>query len=287
MPLVSSVRRQQPLSAARLPELDSVREWRLAPAHYDLPELQDANAIFEKAVLARLAPFGLDFAPVHDAGDTSVWTKTLLGQACGYHYASGLRGQAALVSTPRYRTRRGEGPFVRSAVLIRSTDKADGLIDLRGAILAVDARDLGSQNLLRAEVAPLASGQMFFKAVHAEPSILAPIEAVVEGRASAALIDAVSLTHLQKHRPGLAGKLRLLTWTSRAPAAPFLTSAKASLQLVAALRGALTDATRDPSLAEVRKELLLEEFVSLPDAHYRALVHFQQMAESQGYPDLK
>jgi ABC-type phosphate/phosphonate transport system substrate-binding protein len=286
MPDASSVRRLQP-TAAGLPELDAAREWRLAPAYYDLPELRDAHAVFQKAVLARLAPYGLDLSPGPDAGEAFIWGRTLLGQACGYRYVNGLKGQAVLVATPRYRTRRAEGPFVRSAVLVKATDPADGLIDLRGRILAVDARDLGSQNLLRAEVAPLAGGHPFFKTVLAEPSALALAQAVVDDQASAALLDAVSLAHLQRLRPALTGKLRLLTWTSRAPAAPFLTSAKASLQLVAALRAALMDASRDPALAEARRTLLLEEVVLLPEAHYRALIHFQQMAESQGYPDLR
>jgi ABC-type phosphate/phosphonate transport system substrate-binding protein len=287
MPLVSFARRLQPASLAGLPKWDSAREWRLAPVYYDLPELQDANGAFEKAVLARLAPFALDLGPASDASAVSTWSQTLLGQTCGYYYVRELRGQASLVATPRYRTRRSEGPFVRSAVLVRTADPIEGLVDLRGKTLAVDARDLGSQNLLRAEVAPLAGGQLFFKRVLAESSPLAPIQAVVDGRASAALIDAVALAHLQRFRPGLMGKLRLLTWTSRAPAAPFLTSSKASLQLVSALRAALADIAADPALAELRQELLLEDFAILPDAHYRALIHFEQMAESQGYPDLR
>lgn len=288
MSLASSARRLPfPAAPARRLDLESARDWRFAPAYYDLPELREAHAEIEKAVLARLQPLGLGSAPSGSGHDASAWSRTLLGQTCGYHYATGLRGQAALVASPRYRTRRAEGPFVRSAVLVRDSDVANGLVDLNARTLALDSRDLGSQNLLRAETAPLAGGQAFFKSVLAESSALAPVQAVADGRADAALIDAVTLTHLQRLQPNLMGKLRLLLWTSRAPAAPFLTSAKASPQLLAALRAALTDIVRDPALAEARRTLLLEEVVTLPEAHYRALVHFQQMAESQGYPDLR
>lgn len=288
MPLASSAVRSLPTpSASRHPDPSGSREWRLGPAWYDLPELREAQTLFGQAVLARLAPLGLDLSMADGAGDEPGWSRTLLGQTCGYRYVSLLQGQARLVATPRYRTRRAEGPFVRSAVLVRTGDAADGLADLVGRVLAFDARDLGSRNLLRADIAPVAAGRPFFANLIAESSILDAVQALTDGRADAVLIDAVALAHLQRLRPGLASKLRLLSWTSRAPAPPFLTSAKTGLSLVSALRSVLADAVADPALAEVRRELLLEEFVVLPEAHYRALVHFEQMAESQGYPELK
>jgi ABC-type phosphate/phosphonate transport system substrate-binding protein len=288
MPLASAaVRHPQGSASVRLPEADSAREWRLGPAYYDLPDLRDANLAFDKAVAVRLASFGVDLLSPQDEGDLSNWSHTLLRQACGYHYVSALQGQAKLVATPRYRTRRAEGPFVRSAVLVRSDDSADSLIDLRDRVLTFDGRDLGGRNLLRADIAPMAAGRRFFADLIAATSILDPVQAVADKGADAALIDAVALAHLQRFRPRLMGKLRLLTWTSRAPAAPFLTSGKASLQLVSALRAALADIAVDSALTELRQELLLEDFAILPDAHYRALIHFEQMAESQGYPDLR
>jgi ABC-type phosphate/phosphonate transport system substrate-binding protein len=277
---------QEP-APSRVPEADTGREWRLGPAYYDLPELRDANLAFDKAIAVRLSHFGLDVSAAPYTGETSPWFNTLLRQTCGYHYITALHAQAKLVATPRYRTRRAEGPFVRSAVLVRTADSADGLIDLRDRVLTFDAGDLGSRNLLRADVAPLAGGQRFFENQVAETSVLESVQSVADGRADAVLTDAVALAHLQQLRPDLMGRLRLLTWTSRAPAAPFLTSAKASPQLVSALRAALADIARDPALANLRKALLLEDFTTLPDAHYRAFVHFEQMAESQGYPNLR
>ena len=287
MSLASESVRRPAASPNRSSAVGDAREWRLAPAWYDLPDLVEPNSLFLKAISARLAAYGLDLTPAPPGQDPMDWNRTLFGQACGYHFATALQGRAKPIAAPCYRTRQAEGPFIRSALLVRAKDPSDGLADLRGRVLAFDPRDLSSQNLLRAEIAPIAGGAPFFASLVNLPSTLRAAQSVADGEADAALIDGVALAHLQRLRSALTGKLRLLSWTSRAPAPPYLTSAKASLQLAAALRSALADAMLDPTLAEVRKALLLEEIVTLPEAHYRALIHFEQLAESQGYPDLR
>lgn len=263
------------------------REWRLASAWCDLPDLDEPNSLFLRAITARLVGVGLDVAPGLVSADAFSWNRTLFGQACSYRYATSLQGQAKAIGSPLYRTRHVEGPFIRSAVLVRAKDAADGLADLNDRVLAFDGRDLSSQNLLRADVAAVAGARPFFRSLLTLPSILRTTQALADGEADALLIDGVSLSHLQRLRPALTGKLRLLFWTSRAPAPPFMTSAKINPPLTASIRSALSDAMRDPTLAEIRKALLLGDIVILPDAHYRSLVHFEQMAQSQGYPDLR
>jgi hypothetical protein len=49
----------------------------------------------------------------------------------------------------------------------------------------------------------------------------------------------------------------------------------------------LADAIADPTLSAERGELLIRDVVALPESQYRALLHFEQMAQSQGYPELK
>jgi ABC-type phosphate/phosphonate transport system substrate-binding protein len=266
---------------------DGAREWRLATPYYNVPELQEAHAALTQAVLSRLAPLGLDLPQAAPRDPLATWSHTLLGQTCGYRYVTELKGRVQMIGSPRYRVRSAEGPFICSALLVRTGDPAEGLADLRGRRCTFDIQDQASRNLLRADVAHLAGRCRFFGGLTAARTALDAAEAVVEGQADAVLIDGLALAYLQRFNAEVAGKLRPLLWTSRSPTPPFVTSAKASLQLAEAVRAALIDAIADPSLAEARRELLLEEVVALPNAHYRALLHFEQIAESQGYPELR
>lgn len=252
-----------------------------APLHA-FAELSQANAIFWNAVIERAGlprAAGLSHSPA--------WNDPTLAQVCAYSYVTQLSGRARLVATPSYRARGADGPFLRSAVLVRSGDPAQGLSDLRGLGCAFARGDASSRNLLRAETAVLSREGGFFGRMFACESAVAAVNSLVEGEADAALIDGVSLAHLQRLHSALAVKLRLLLWTARGPGPPLVTSALAASATVAALRIGLAEAIADPALAPERGELLIRDVAALPDSQYRALLHFEQMARSQGYPELK
>ncbi len=252
-----------------------------APLH-DFPELAQANATFWGAVIERA---GLPAAEQITRG--AAWNNPTLAQVCAYGFVTELSGRARLVATPSYRARGADGPFLRSAVLVRSGDPAQGLSDLRGRTCAFDRSDSASRNLLRAETAVLSREGGFFGRMIPAGGALAAVSSLAEGEADAVLIDGAALAHVQRLHSSLAAKLRLILWSARGPGPPLVTSALSSSATVAALRVALADVIADPALAPERGELLIRDVAALPESQYRALLHFEQMAQSQGYPELK
>lgn len=258
----------------------------LGPHLYDLPELAEANEALAAAVIERLEPLG-----VSRGGCTRsvapVWSRLLLGQVGGYRYIKRLSDLVRPIGTPRHRAEGADGPFVRGALLVRKSDPAGGLSDLRGRTLSLQEGDQDSANLLRAEAALLAGGGGFFGNVKSEAHLDGPVRAVGEGRADAALIDGVGLAHLKRLRPQLIAPLRVLLWTARSPGPPFIAALSLEPEILAGLASAMQDAGRDPRLEPARRSLLIDGFSLLEPAQYRAVLHFEQIAETLGYPHLR
>lgn len=259
---------------------------------YDLPELAEANDALWSALAGRLDALGVTATPptlTRGVVPHALWTdpSLLLAQTCGYPLVTALHGQVRVVTTPRYRAQGCDGPFYRSAVVVRAGDPAYGLADLRGCRLALNEPTSNSgMNLLRAEIAPLAGGEAFFGSVELTGAHAASFEAVVAGAADVAAIDCVTYAQLRRLRPKAAGKLRVLAWTVRSPGLPLVTSKRTSFSVQRALAVAIDDVARDPALRDVRAELLLDGFNALSPAHYRAVLYLEQIAIDQGYPDL-
>jgi len=260
---------------------------------YDWPELQAANDALWTEIADRLAARGLTQIPTRltrtDDLD-GLWTSPalLLAQTCGYPLATRLSGRVQLVATPCYRAAGCEGPFRRSAIVVRADARTRRLAELRGARCALNERSSDSgMNLLRASLAPLAQGAPFFAEVALTGSHLASAEAVAGGAADVAALDAVSYAHLRRLRPRLARRLRVLEWSARTPGLPLITAAGAEAATVGALREALAEVAAAPKLAEVRDALLLDRFASLPPSDYQLTLQIEQYARQRGYPELR
>jgi ABC-type phosphate/phosphonate transport system substrate-binding protein len=260
---------------------------------YDPPELVAVNDALWTAVRSRLEAEGVTGAPDHltrGAPLDRIWSDPglLLGQTCGYPLMTSLRGRVALVATPHYRALGCEGPFYRSAVVVRRDDPAGGLAGLRGARCAVNAFDSNSgMNLLRAEVAPLAGGAAFFGAVSITGGHAASVQAVASAEADVAAIDCVTWAHFQRLRPAMVGTLRVLSWTAASPGLPLITAASTDGETRAALVRALAYVASDPALEEIRSELLLDGFSVLRIAHYEPILELERTAIDLGYPTLR
>jgi len=260
---------------------------------YDLPELNEANDELWAAIGQRLRAEGVAGVPKHlsrEAPLAAVWTdpSLLLAQACGYPLMTALTGRVEVVATPRYRAPGCQGPFHRSAVVVRAQDRATALAELAGQRLALNDETSGTgMNLLRALIAPLAGGRPFFSEVQVTGSHLASAEAVAGGGADLASVDCVTWAHLQRLRPALTAQLRVLTWSAESPGLPLITSLYTGPETLSAIWGALADVARDPRLTAVRDELLLEGFSHLPEKHYASALHWRQFAEDLNYPELR
>ncbi len=257
---------------------------------YDLPELQAANDALWAAIAERLVAQGVEGVPdrlTRDIPLEAVWTDPglLLGQTCGYPLVASLGQRVRVVATPRYTAPGCDGALYRSALIVRASDPAIGLADLRGRAAAVnDPASNSGMNLLRVEIAPLAHGASFFAAVTITGGHVASVAAVAEGRADLAAIDCITWAHLQRLRPDTTKALRVIAWTKATPGLPLIAAVTIDATLLAALRQALAEVAHDPALAALRDALLLDGFETLPNTAYDAILALERDAIAQGYP---
>jgi ABC-type phosphate/phosphonate transport system substrate-binding protein len=259
---------------------------------YDPPELQGADDILWAAIRARLEAQGLEAPQSLTRGPPleAIWSDPglLLAQTCGYPLMTTLQGRVQLVATPRYGAPGCDGPLHRSAVVVRRGDPAATLADLRGRRCALnDPASNTGMNLFRALIAPLAHGEAFFSAVTVTGAHVASAEAVAAGAADVAAIDGVTFALLERLRPAVTRSLRVLAWTPPSPGLPLITAATTDARTLAALRHALADAARDPSLSKTRAELLLEGFDVLPASSYETILDLERSAVDETYPALR
>jgi ABC-type phosphate/phosphonate transport system substrate-binding protein len=261
-------------------------------AMYDPPWLRWANDALWASLAERLSAQGIGDVPARlhrDEDLDDLWDSPslLLAQSCGYPLMTALRESVQLVATPRYVAEGCEGASHRSAIVVRADDGASSIADLRGKRLGINSvRSNTGMNLLRAEIAPHANGQAFFRNVILTRSHARSIAALLSDRIDVAAIDAVTLAHLQDRYPRHAGDLRILAWTAASPGLPLITASATSPQTLAALRGALHASLDDPHLSEAFHALKIVDFDWLTIDDYACILDFEANACAHSYPAL-
>lgn len=259
---------------------------------YDWPEVRQATDALWAAIAGAVRARGLDAPETLDRTrpPEDQWRDPdlLFSQACGYPYATALRGTVRLVATPVYVAEGCEGPAYRSAIVVRSDDPARGLADLRGRTAAFNAPNSQSgYSAFRAAVAPLASGKPFFSSVLETGGHLNSMLAVAEGDADCAAIDCVCWSMAEHYRIDLASRLKVIAWSDPAPALPFVTAGHRSDGEVELLRDSLKEIFADPDTAATRRALLIAGAEILEDSAYDAILAMERDAISAGYPEFK
>ena len=260
---------------------------------YDFPELRAAHDTFWSAVAERLNSAGLRDVPrelTRDVGHIEVWRdpSLLFAQGCEYPLAKSFADRVRLVATPMYSAAGCEGARYRSAVVVRGVDGAATLADLRGRRCAINELESNSgMNLLRAAVAPLATGGRFFGSVAVSGSHLRSVEMVASGEADVASVDCVSFALFQRLYPVVVAELRVLCWTPSSPCLPFITARSASDSTVRAFRSALADVFDDPALTPAREQLLLRGVDLEPREGFGEVLALERGAVKAGYPTIR
>lgn len=249
----------------------------LGRSMYDMAPLRAEFDAWYGRILARLADARLDVAM---AGAADRLAERLLWQTCGYPLTHDLHGWVRLVATPVYRAEGCEGAGYRSAIVVRTDDRARGLADLRGRIAAVNGWDSQSgMSALRHAVAPMARDGRFFGEVMLSGRHAASCAAVRDGAADVAAIDCVTWALLNRHDPYAVDGLRVLAWSEPAPGLPWVTRFQADAGLIETLRHALA--------APAPPALLIERFETLPYGAYERILALERAAVAAGYPELR
>ena len=225
-------------------------------------------------------------AQLHVAPDLHLqWLEPdlLLSQACGFPLVTQLAGKVQVVGTFSYHAPGVRGIACRSQLICRANDSRQNLADFAGSTLAFnDTISQSGYNALRALVASSTEQRPFFAAANKTGAHYRSIEAVRQGQADMAAIDAVTWAHWQHSHPDLAAELRVFGQTEPYPGLPLITSLQTPPVLLLALRRALhTVATATP-YAAVRAPLLISGFEATTLADYQTCLDMQELAFSKG-----
>lgn len=257
---------------------------------YDWPEISPIVDRLWEGVASRLrdakiaAPTRLDRRQAYE----DVWVEPglVLSQTCGYPYAMALRSRAALVGAPVYDAPGCIGATYRSFLVVRRDDCANSIAGLRGRRAAINSRHSQSgYSALRAAIAPFAGGRSFFGSVTVSGGHRASLQAVADGAADVAAVDAVCWALADRHEPAACARLRVLAESPEAPSLPFITSA--AMDPIA--RGVLLEVLRQAIAAQAslfRKELLLVDVEGVTDAAYDRIHEIERCAVHMGYPEV-
>jgi ABC-type phosphate/phosphonate transport system substrate-binding protein len=212
----------------------------------------------------------------------------LLSQACGYPLATQLAGRVQLVGTFAYDVPGVQGMDCRSQLICRAGDPRHALCDFAGSTLALNDRlSQSGYNALRALVATRTTApRPFFGATWLSGAHYRSIEAVHDGRADMAALDAVSWALWQAQNPRRAAGLRVFDQTEAYPGLPLISALQTPTALLAALRRALHTLATDPAHAAVRAPLRISGFARSSWADYQRCLAMQNAAFSLGLHQL-
>jgi ABC-type phosphate/phosphonate transport system substrate-binding protein len=260
---------------------------------YALPEMEAANSAFWAALKQRLHAKGVETAEIKLDGDKGpvqpgIGPKIFFTQICGYPLFKHYREQALLLATPHYAMPGCVGSTHRAFFMVRASDPAERLEDLRGGIFGCNSLLSNSgMNLPRLALARIAGGKPFFSYVVITGGHVTSLERLDEGRIDICSIDNVTWGYFRKFRPIAAKRYRILGETPPSPTLPFVTSVTTSESDAGAIAEALHEIMGDPQTADMQGMLQLAA-LSVPDvAAYERLAEYEREAANLGFPELK
>ena len=260
---------------------------------YDLPEMADANVEFWRVLCELLVGHRVDVGDcafdLTSRGDPDRSGKNVIfTQTCGYPLFKHCRDQWHVLATPCYAMAGCEGPYHRSFFIVRTDDRATQLDDLRGRVFGCNSlRSNTGMNLPRLSLAHIANRKRFFSNVVVTGSHLQSLERLCSGSIDLCSVDCVTWGFLERFRPGLTARARILAETASSPSLPFVTASATSRHDKAALRDALDEMFAEPRTVDTLTPLAMCGVAHLDDATYEHLLEYERQATALGYPVLE
>jgi ABC-type phosphate/phosphonate transport system substrate-binding protein len=193
---------------------------------YDFGPMQAANdrlwALIRDGLVLRSVP-----APKAlirgEAAYWDAWTAPdlILSQTCGYPFRARLHGKVTYVGTPDYGVEGCPPGFYRSVFVARKDDPRQVLADFNGARFAYN-EPLSQSGWAAPQIHAARIGIRLPPALRTGGH-LASAQAVAEGRADIAALDAVTHAVMQSVDP-VAQALRVVALTDPTPGLPYITA---------------------------------------------------------------
>lgn len=231
---------------------------------YDQPETAAANDRLWQAMRA-----GLGYGPETLSRDGDLWDiwqspNLLIAQTCGYPFRARLHPHVQLVGTPVLALRGCPPGHYRSAIVVRADDPREAAQDFAKARFAYNEA-LSQSGWAAPQNWAAARGFVFSNPVHTGAH-RASAQAVVEGRADIAAIDALTWAIICAHN-SLTDSLRVLAHTDPTPALPYITAqANDPTPLFEALKTAINQLSKAD-----RATLGITDITRLPASDYLAV----------------
>lgn len=232
---------------------------------YDRPELQAANDRYWALIRAGLLARGIDAPVALRRGDAELmpqWESPdlVLSQTCGFPYRARLHGKVALVGTPDFGNDGCPAGYYRSVLIARRDDPRGSFAQFDGAAIAYN--DGMSQS-------GWAAAMNFAKAqgIRLQPGVetgahRASFQAVAEGRAALAAIDALTWRLISEYEDTSA--VKVIGVTDPTPALPYITAMGRDADAIFA---AVAEGIAQLPEAD-RQRLHLKGIVRIPAAEY-------------------
>lgn len=199
-----------------------------------------------------------------DARDTWLSPRLQLGMTCGWPLVTELLHRVRVIGTFAYGVDGVVGHTYRSVIIARDSVT---IADLANGTLAINSSDSLSGYVSMISVLPDArttwSGETLETGDH-----LASIDAVRDGRADIASIDALTWAYIRRDAPRSLHGLVVIDRGPLVPHLPLIAHRDTTDREVAAWRTALADAVRSPALAGALAALLIHGFVALDADDY-------------------
>lgn len=236
---------------------------------YDWPEARANVDHFWAAVRTALQAEGIDapseLSRPHDLHAAWADDALLIGQTCGLPLVHDL-AEVAVIGAFDNQLEDTPPGWYHSALVVDASNPATDVEALRGATVAVNSAESQSGHAVwRHELGRRGLTGTFFGDVIVSGGHRQSIQAVAEGRADVAAIDAVSLRLATRHEPA-TDSVRVLSRSLPTPGLPLIT-APANVDAIPAMQRALSAAVGSLSAAE-REALHIHAFVPLERVDY-------------------
>jgi len=256
---------------------------------YDRPELRAATDRLWAFLRDQLRVAGVVDVPeglCRDRDHGSIWAadELFFSQACGFDVHLRFPDRLTPVGAPRYCAEGCEGHRYCSALVVRVDDAAVHITGLRGRVAAYNEPTSHSGRVaLAAVVGEHARAGRFFGGLIETGSHEASAEAVADGRADIASLDCTSWALMRRARPQLDEALRILAFSPRCPAPPYVVGPGVDETTRRVVTEALARVGEEPSLRDLRVTLLLDGVTPITAKDYAACGELARRAERLGY----
>lgn len=199
-----------------------------------------------------------------DVHDTWLSPQLVLGMTCGWPLVTQLSRRVRVVGTFLYAADGVVSHTYRSVIVAR---EAATVADLAGRTLAFNSTDSLSGYVSMLSLLP--AGQSAWSGPTLETGAhLLSIDAVRDGQADIASIDALTWTYAQQNFPEVLQGLVIIDRGPLVPHLPLIANAGTTDEALEEWRTAFAEVVRNPALADTLDRLLIQGFVALDAAQY-------------------